>query len=153
MVAISCNSCNYLILYVLMVKLLLSDFYHEMLGLAVLSVNYLRALLNKVWDANSEWYNIGLGLDLSSNELDGIRQEEKRPGDCFREVLKKWLMKSNPRKSQLIEALKQPCVGHEQLAEDLCAWVPPAQSDNHKTSHASTRTSALDGAGWFPYRL
>lgn len=117
---------------------------------AVLSINCLRDLLNKVWGASSEWYNIGLGLDLSINELDCISQQEKRPQDCFREMLKKWLRKTvNPHKSQLINALRQPSVDHQQLAKDLCAWVPPgttAKADNHMAS-VSTMTSASEVAG------
>ena len=121
---------------------------------AVLSVNCLRALFNEVWSANSEWYNIGLGLEFSCDELDSISMRERNPKDCFREVLKKWLKKRNPRKSQLIEALRQECVGYEQLAETLCAWVPSgSESDKRKVSHASvsTTTSASDGEGLFLY--
>ncbi len=112
---------------------------------AVFSVDSLQTLLNKLWSAKSEWYNIGLGLGLSADELNSIDQKERKPGICLREVLFEWLKKRNPRKSQLIEALRQPCVGYEQLAEELDTWVPPAnatQNDGHMSK-------TLEGAGWF----
>ena len=112
----------------------------------VFSMASVRTLLNKLWSARSEWYNIGLGLGLSADELKSIDQKERKPGDCLREVLIEWLKKRNPRKSQLIEALRQPCVGYEQLADDLRTWVPPSnatQNNDHMVS------SALEGAGWF----
>ena len=115
----------------------------------VFSIDSLQALLNELWNARSEWYNIGLGLGLSADELKSINQKERKPGDCLREVLIEWLKKRNPRKSQLIEALRQPCVGYEQLADDLHTWVPPAnatQNDNHMVSSASMTS---EGAGWF----
>ena len=115
----------------------------------VLSINCLHDLLNKIWEASSKWYNIGLGLELSINELDAIRQQEELLQDRFREMLKKWLRTVNPNKSQLIEALKQPSVGHQQLAEALHTWVPPAttaQADNHMAASVSTMTSTSKGA-------
>ena len=98
-------------------------------------------MLNKLWSAKSKWYNIGLGLGLSADELDSIDQKGREPGDCLREVLSHWLKKRNPRKSQLIEALRQPCVGYGQLAEDLHTWVPPAnatQVDDNMVSASMT---------------
>lgn len=116
----------------------------------MLSIDCLRHLLNKVWSANSKWYYIGLGLELSSDELDSISSKERQqPGECFTEVLKKWLKKQNPRKSQLVGALRQPCIGYEQLAENLHTWVLPGnatQDDDHMVSVSMT-TSASEGAG------
>ena len=117
----------------------------------VFSMDSLRTLLNKLWSARSEWYNIGLGLGLSADELKSIDQKERKPGDCLREVLIEWLKQRNPRKFQLIEALRQPCVGYENLAEDLHTWVPPANAtqkfnDDHMVSSASM---TLEGTGWF----
>lgn len=122
----------------------------------VLSIKCLQTLLNEVWSANSEWYNIGLGLGLSIDELKSIDLIERRPGHCLREVLIKWLEKLDPKISQLIEALRQPCVGHEQLAENLRTWAPPARDTHQNTDNmamqasVSTAASASDGAGWFP---
>ena len=114
----------------------------------VFSVNSLHDVLNKLWNARSKWYNIGLGLGLSADELDSIDQKKKEPGDCLREALIEWLKKRNPRKSQLVKALRQPSIGYEQLADNLHIWVPPANAtlnDDHMESTSMT----LEGAGWF----
>ena len=117
----------------------------------VFSINSLPDLLNELWNARSKWYNIGLGLGLSADELDSVDQKRKEPGDCLREVLIEWLKKRTPKKSQLIEALRQPSVGYEQLADKLHTWVPPAnatQNDDLVVSSAS-ESMTFEGAGWF----
>ena len=112
----------------------------------VFPLNSLPDLLNKLWNARSKWYNIGLGLGVSAGELDSIDQK-REPGDCLREVLIKWLKKRTPRKSQLIEALREPSIGFEQLADDLHTWVPAnaTQNDDQRVSSASM---TLEGADW-----
>ena len=75
-----------------------------------------------VWEGRVKWYNIGLELGLTVGMLDAIQLTNKHDVDeCFREMLKKWLRKSDllPTWSSLAEALRAPPVGLEQLAEQL----------------------------------
>ena len=114
----------------------------------VFPLNSLPDLLNKLWNARSKWYNIGLGLGVSAGELDSIDQK-REPGDCLREVLIKWLKKRTPRKSQLIEALRQRSVGYEQLADNLHTWILPANATQNDDLMVSSASMTLEGAGWF----
>lgn len=70
--------------------------------------------LNELWPVRAKWYNLGLGLRLSSDELDAISKSFDKPDDCLREALKHWLS-NKPDKNDLITALRQPCVGYHQL--------------------------------------
>ena len=89
--------------------------------LLVLSIENLASLLEKLWSARVEWYNLGLALGLPCTDLDAIRDASpNRPDDCLREVLKKWLLSCNPSKMMtLIKALSSQSVGFEQLAIEL----------------------------------
>ena len=74
---------------------------------------------NVIWDAKTEWYDLGLELNLSESTLQTIKKDN--PTDvkaCFREMLSKWLKMVDPLPSWegLLEALKKPCVGHKNLA-------------------------------------
>ena len=74
---------------------------------------------NVIWDAKTEWYDLGLELNLSESTLQTIKKEN--PTDvkaCFREMLSEWLKMIDPLPSWegLLEALKKPCVGHKNLA-------------------------------------
>ena len=84
-------------------------------------------MLNKLYPARSKWYNLGLALKLSPDDLDAIGNGEHsgKPGDCLREVLKLWLsIATNPEKGDLIEALKAPSVEYASLADELLGWFP-----------------------------
>lgn len=91
-----------------------------------LSKNDLGELLNKLYPARSKWYNLGLALKLSPDDLDAIGNGEYsgKPGDCLREVLKLWLsIATNPEKGDLIKALKAPSVQYAALADELLGWL------------------------------
>ena len=75
-----------------------------------------------VWEGRAKWYNIGLELGLTARTLDAIQLTNKHDvGECFREMLKEWLGKSDllPTWSSLAKALRAPPVDLEQLAEQL----------------------------------
>ena len=77
---------------------------------------------NSVWEARMKWYNIGLGLLISPGTLDAIKGNERGICErCFREILKNWLNRSNPKPTwtELAGVLRSPSVGYERLAEQL----------------------------------
>ena len=79
-------------------------------------------MLEAVWKARSEWYNIGLKLGISPDTLDAITSTGRdNPSTCFRDMLKEWLNNGNPRPTwaAVAEALKSPMVGYGHLAEKL----------------------------------
>ena len=87
-----------------------------------MSKSDLGELLKKLFPARSKWYNLGLELKLSPDDLDAIYG---KPDDCFREMLKLWLSSDTyPVKEDLIKALKVPSVGYASLAGELLGWSP-----------------------------
>ena len=79
-------------------------------------------LLEKLYSVRAKWYNLGLRLGISCDDLDAIKKDCKEDtGDCLREVLKIWLSK-NSLKSDLIEALESKTVRGNSLAVELLTW-------------------------------
>ena len=92
--------------------------------LGYLGINDLGVVVNlkAVWEARVDWYDIGVALNISPDTLDEIRNDHRdTTKPCFREMLKVWLRRVEPRPtwSELAEALKSPMVGREDLADKL----------------------------------
>ena len=78
-----------------------------------------RALIH---NACTKWYDLGLELGVEKVTLDIIRTNyHDETETCFREMLSEWLNMIDPRPSweALIAALKQPYIGHEELAKKV----------------------------------
>ena len=81
-------------------------------------------IFSKLYQLRAKWYNLGLGLELSPNDLDAIQEDSRSSDKCFREMLKQWL-RQNPKKNDLIKALRNPAHGDDEtLANDLESWEP-----------------------------
>ena len=74
-----------------------------------------------VWNARTEWHNIGLKLKIHPVTLREIERNNKDIAKCFRDMLTTWLNTVDPKPTlaALAEALRSPMVGHEHLAEQL----------------------------------
>ena len=97
-----------------------------------LGVDDLFVVLEELYDAQTHWYNLGLGLRLKSNVLDAI--EKQCPGDCskcFRDTLKDYLNTLSPSWRALVKALRSPIVNLPKLAETVeqnhCPAVRPGK--------------------------
>ena len=75
-------------------------------------------LLNELHGKAIKWYDIGIQLHLSPEELDVIERDSSGVYECFRNMLKKWL-RTLPTWRSLIKALKTPAVDEQVLAEEL----------------------------------
>ena len=97
---------------------LLSD-YHCTSG--CLGLSDLRRVQNTLWEARTQWYNLGLDLDISPDSLDSIELANAgNPERCFRAMLTKWLREhQRPTWNALAEALRSPSVGLSHLAEEI----------------------------------
>lgn len=86
-----------------------------------LSLKDLNDVMKSIFDARNEWEYLGLALGLDSHELDSIKSESNKVKDCFKEMLKKWLRKTNPSPSwkELVIALKSETVDRSDLAKSL----------------------------------
>ena len=86
-----------------------------------LSIDSLSDVVKAVWEARVEWYDIGVELRVSPDTLDTIQKDHRDTKPCFREMLKVWLRRTEPRPSwaELAKALRSPTVGYEDLADRL----------------------------------
>ena len=85
----------------------------------ILTDRDLKVVLREVWEARSKWYYIGLELGLSTGILDAIKTENRSEYQtCLTECLKWWIAHEVlPTWLVIIEALRSPLVGMNQLAE------------------------------------
>ena len=86
-----------------------------------LTIGDLGNVLEAVWEARVNWFNIGLKLGISVGTLDSIEATGQNPDKCLTAMIKDWLKNGKPKPSwaQLAKALKSPMVGYAQLAEQL----------------------------------
>ena len=78
--------------------------------------------MDTTWEARVQWYNVGLGLNITTDSLDAIESDNRGRSDhCFRAMLTQWLRREHPRPtwSALSEALRSPSVGLRNLAQEL----------------------------------
>ena len=81
----------------------------------------LKKVLSSVWEARTEWFHIGIQLDMKTSDLKVIKKDYDDAGLCFTEMLSAWLKRMNPPPTweTLVDALKSPTVGYEQLADTI----------------------------------
>ena len=87
-----------------------------------LTIDDLAAVHSKAWRARSKWYNIGLQLGLTADDLDCIRMDYHDTDSCFTEMLKQWLRQSIEKTwDRLIKALRSETVNYGALADSIIA--------------------------------
>ena len=86
-----------------------------------LSLNDLGKVQNSIWDAHGKWYNLGLGLNITPDILNTIKQDNAhKTEDCFTAMLTQWLREHRqPTWRALAEALSSRSVGYGHLAEQI----------------------------------
>ena len=87
-----------------------------------LSISDLVVVREAAWEARNEWYDIGLGLGVSADDLDEIKEDNPRNCKaCFRDMLKVWLRRSQPCPSwkEIVKVLRSPVIGYGELADRL----------------------------------
>ena len=88
-----------------------------------MAISDLKEVRKAVWEARTEWMNIGIELNILKTGLDEIKATVQggNPGECLTEMLSLWLKQNDPSPtwSTLITALKQPTVGLQQIAEEI----------------------------------
>ena len=111
-----------------------------------LSVDDLVVLLEELYNARANWYNIGMKLGVSVGTLKAIEKQYSDPSDCLRETLTTWLKSCSPPPtwSKVVEALNSNAVGEGSLATNLkrkyCSFTPP-----HTTTLSHPLQAALTG--------
>ena len=86
-----------------------------------LSIDDLKELQERLFGVSNKWYDIGLQLLLSANDLDSIEANSNSTQHCLREMLKRWLRRVNPHPTwkAVVDALKSVVVGEQWLAQQL----------------------------------
>ena len=108
---------------------------------------HLKAVRAATWEMRTQWYNLGLGLGINVGTLkvssftlgspvsavvgastarhdsvvphhQTIECDYSKVDDCFTRLLEKWLI-TKPEWTALIEALKSPTVGHQDIARNV----------------------------------
>lgn len=80
----------------------------------------------ELYETRTHWYNMGLKLGLKPDVLDAIKSRcFGDPRECFLEMLKDYLKTSTPSWRTLVEALRSPTVGQQQLAKKSGTKVLP----------------------------
>ena len=115
----------------------------NLLAVHLVSKN-LRKVRALIHNACPKWYDLGLELEVEEATLEVIKSNNNNETEsCFRDMLLAWLKMIDPHPSWegLIAALKQPYIGHEELAdkvrkdqgipEQLDAAQPEAISELH----------------------
>ena len=87
-----------------------------------LSPNHFQQILNLVWDARSEYYNIGLGLDLPSGTIDMIEKSNSyKPSPIFTEIIKECLRRGLITQEKFSKAVSSQQVGFAYMSDDILA--------------------------------
>ena len=70
-----------------------------------------------VWEARSEWRNIGRALRLSDGTIRSIHDSED--GECLHKVLTFWMQSGNATIQDLLAALEDPTVARRDIANEI----------------------------------
>ena len=100
----------------------------------------LKTLFNALYLVRAKWYNIGLQLDISFNELDNFQKMYSDTSDLLREMLKYWLQTAtdpHPTWEAVVEALRS-CVVNEidlaaQLERECCAPMQRMREESNSS--------------------
>ena len=78
-----------------------------------------------LWPARSEWYNLGIALEVDKNTLKSIQKTHRSNcDDCFNAMLKSCSETNRSLTwSGVCEALKKPSVARNDVAESIEAFV------------------------------
>ena len=86
-----------------------------------MTIDDLKDVKDAIWDARSKWNDIGLQLSIRKPDLDAIHEDCRDVQQCLTEMLTLWLKRANPPPTweSMANALKQPSVEWQQLAEEI----------------------------------
>ena len=81
---------------------------------------HLRHVKRAVWEARTQWKNIGRSLPgLSEGTIQSIH--EANDGECLHQVLLRWMKTGRATINDLLEALEDPTVDHRDIANNIRA--------------------------------
>ena len=85
-----------------------------------ITVKDLKIVYNGTFDARNKWQNILLALNISKATIESIGTRcRDNPDDCYREGLTEWLKGGERSWRELVEALSNRTVGHDDIATEI----------------------------------
>ena len=83
--------------------------------------NDLAELAGELKPIFAEWYELGIALGLSTTQLKEIEtMHNKKPSRCMINMLEAWIKQgSDKTRSQIVQALRSPLVGHNDVADEI----------------------------------
>ena len=75
----------------------------------------------ELYDVRAKWYDIGLWLNVTAEELEKIKANDHNDNSCLRQVLIIWLRSGKATWLDLCQALHHRTIGQGQLADSLQA--------------------------------
>lgn len=102
-------------------------------------------LLNYLHGKATKWYDIGIQLHLSTEELDAIKCDSNGVNECFRKMLMKWRSKAHPLPTwrALIAALRARAIDEQVLAAELEAHLSVSRQSSSESVSASRQLSSM----------
>ena len=97
-----------------------------------LSPDHLQQVLGLVWDARTQYYNIGLALVLPSGTIDAIVNSNNHRADpIFREIIIQCLRQGLVTQEKLSKAVSSSMVGFGYLSDRILAekFIAPQTSE------------------------
>ena len=87
---------------------------------ASLATENLKEVYSKAYKARGKWSNILLALNVDNATIETIGMAHREsPDDCFRTGLSRWLSSGSGNWKDLVEALSDPTVGHQDIADSI----------------------------------
>ena len=87
-----------------------------------LSPNHLQQVLDLLWGARSKYYNIGLGLDLPSGDIDAIASGNSyKPNPIFTEMINECFRRGLITQEKLSKAVSSQQVDFAYLSDRILA--------------------------------
>ena len=83
-------------------------------------ISDLKLVINTLWDARSKWFDIGIELERTPDDLEAIKAKcNSSPDTCFREMLTEWLRDKSSKWEHIVTALRAKPVGYGKLAKEV----------------------------------
>ena len=89
--------------------------------LGILTNKDLKDVQESLWEVRTKWYNIGIQLEVSLEELNTIKvRHSNNPDECLTELLAHWLRNAlQPAWTLIAKALRSPTVKFDELASKI----------------------------------
>ncbi|XP_064390037.1 uncharacterized protein LOC135337940 isoform X3 [Halichondria panicea] len=83
--------------------------------------SHLQVVRHAVWEVRSDWFDLGVELDISHGTLMEIKADHKEVNQCFTAMLQCWLSQTSPPPTwaTLIEALNSTVIGRQDIANNI----------------------------------